>query len=390
MTHYDLLAVPRDASIESIRASFQSQMSQWASSTDPQADQRRHQIQSAYVVLSDPELRATYDARLAQQAREGSAAPSAATRIPSRDEIAAYENQATSILALDAFRDQRWAGFWLRVGAQMLDSIILYVPAVAIFVVVSLILKALHVNPGVILLAFYLIWAVLYSLYNAWLNSSEKMSTWGRRAVGVAVVSASDGGQISFGNAFGRGILSFFSSLFVFPNLLQLFTDKRQSLTDMIAATVVVKKRAGSSAAAVMAIVFVLVMIFVIGVLAAIAIPAYQDYTVRARVTEGLVTASSYKSLIAQNAFSGVPDLSTGFSAPPASVNVARVDVSQAGVITVTMAPTAKSVAFSLYPIWSSNKQAVTTPAPRGAVVTWVCKVDEVTHDRYVPSECRI
>lgn len=249
---------------------------------------------------------------------------------------------------------------------------------------------ALHVNSGGGVLLAYAVWALVFAVYNAWLNSSDKMSTWGRRAVGLAVVSASTGEQISFNNAFGRGILSFVSMIFVFPNLLQLFTDKRQSLSDMIAGTVVVRKRASGAGAAVVAIVVAFFSIAVVGILAAIAIPAYQDYTVRARVTEGLSTAASYKALVAQNAFSGARDLSTGFTAPPSTARVESVDVSQAGVISVSMGPNSKNVTFSLFPTWSSNHQSVLTPAPPGSGIIWTCRVNDAKNDRYVPTECRI
>lgn len=46
-------------------------------------------------------------------------------------------------------------------------------------------------------------------------------------------------------------------------------------------------------------------MMAIIGILAAVALPAYQDYTVRARVSEGLVLASGLKTLVADNASNG-------------------------------------------------------------------------------------
>ena len=391
MTHYDLLAVPRDASLETIRTNFQTQMNQWASSIDPSVEQRRHQIQSAYVVLSDPELRATYDARLAQQARDAGVSAPTMARIPTADEIAAYDKQPAAVLALDAFRDQRWAGFWMRFAAQMIDGIILYIPgALAVAIVVG-VLSALHVKPLTSLAVGYLAYFLLFALYSASLNSSDALATLGRRAAGMAVVSSVTGEQISFGVAFARGILSLISAMLIFPDLLQLFTDRRQSLSDMIVGTVVVRKRAGGGATVVVvAVVMAFIGIFVIGILAAIAIPAYQDYTVRAHVTEGLSAASAYKSLVAQNASSGANDLSAGFSAPPSTVQVASVEVSQDGTITVTMAPSAKSVAFSLVPSWTSNQRALTTPPPPGGTITWTCRVDTAKNDRYVPSECRI
>jgi type IV pilus assembly protein PilA len=390
MTHYDVLAVPRDASLETIRASFTTQMNQWTSSTDPTAEERRRQIQTAYVVLSDPELRTTYDARLAQQAAEATAAPALAARISSADEIAAYENQPTPVLARNAFQDQRWAGFWRRFAAQLIDAMILYIPAVATIVTVIVVLSLLHINRLVAVAAAYLLWIVLFALYAGWLNSSDNLATLGRRAAGLAVVSASDGEPISFNRAFGRGALSFFSALLIFPNLLQPFTDRRQSLADMIAGTVVVKKRPGGSVVVVVLAVGLLGGVFVLGILAAIAIPAYQDYTVRARVTQALSTAQSFEQLVADNAYNRTQDLSTGFTPPAASINAARIEVSPTGIITVTMPDTSKNVRFTLSPSWTSNKLPAYTAPPADTAITWTCRVSAASSDRYVPSECSI
>ena len=45
-----------------------------------------------------------------------------------------------------------------------------------------------------------------------------------------------------------------------------------------------------------------MIVVAIIGILAAVALPAYQDYTVRARVSEGLVLASGLKTVVADNA----------------------------------------------------------------------------------------
>ena len=55
-----------------------------------------------------------------------------------------------------------------------------------------------------------------------------------------------------------------------------------------------------------------MIVVAIIGILAAIAIPAYQDYIVRSKVTEGLNLASSYKTTIAENAGNGSADLTVG------------------------------------------------------------------------------
>lgn len=70
-----------------------------------------------------------------------------------------------------------------------------------------------------------------------------------------------------------------------------------------------------------------MIVVAIIGILAAIAIPAYQDYVVRARVTEGLSLASAAKTTVSENASSGAAKLSQGWVAPTATANVKSVAV---------------------------------------------------------------
>lgn len=134
-----------------------------------------------------------------------------------------------------------------------------------------------------------------------------------------------------------------------------------------------------------------MIVVAIIGILAAIAIPAYQDYTVRARVTEGLSLASSFKTLVAENAANGASDLSTGYGSVSQTKNVSAISVSNLGVINVTMNANAKSVQFSLTPHDSTvgGSQLAASTVPNGPVV-WVCQVSGATNDRYVPTECRV
>ena len=79
-----------------------------------------------------------------------------------------------------------------------------------------------------------------------------------------------------------------------------------------------------------------MIVVAIIGILAAVALPAYQDYTVRAKVSEGLTLAAGAKTTIAENAANGKP-LDSGFTAPAATANVASVGIVQGtGVITIT------------------------------------------------------
>jgi type IV pilus assembly protein PilA len=58
-----------------------------------------------------------------------------------------------------------------------------------------------------------------------------------------------------------------------------------------------------------------MIVVAIIGILAAVALPAYQDYTIRAKVTEGIVMASGLKALVADNASNGTSSSIGGFFA---------------------------------------------------------------------------
>ena len=134
-----------------------------------------------------------------------------------------------------------------------------------------------------------------------------------------------------------------------------------------------------------------MIVIAIIGILAAIAIPAYTDYTTRARVSEALTTASSMKATVSENIISagGTAKPTSGNCAGVATITAGTVGVSgvtknvasstctdDTGVILVTSSSDAKSVPLTLTPTYGGNN------------VTWVCST---TADKfkYVPAECR-
>lgn len=153
-----------------------------------------------------------------------------------------------------------------------------------------------------------------------------------------------------------------------------------------------------------------MIVVAIVGILAAVAIPAYQDYAVRARVSEGLVLAAQAKALVVENAANSQTDLGLGAASLPASKNVSGINidattgeievlfnsaVASAGGNTLVLTPYSGSSASTF-----ANLQAGSTPP---AMVLWVCasagkqmpvatvtqKTPATLPAKYAPAECR-
>lgn len=130
-----------------------------------------------------------------------------------------------------------------------------------------------------------------------------------------------------------------------------------------------------------------MIVVAIIGVLAAIAIPAYQDYVIRARVTEGLSLASAAKTTVSENAMNGTA-LALGYNPPAATAAVQSIAVSATGVITVTYTALARNVVLNLTP--RSGGAVLAAGTVPTEPITWTCAVTVAANDRYVPANCRI
>ena len=137
-----------------------------------------------------------------------------------------------------------------------------------------------------------------------------------------------------------------------------------------------------------------MIVVAIIGILAAVALPAYQDYTVRARVTEAIAVADAAKIAVADNAANGTP-LATPFNAGQATQNiVTATSISATGVITVSTSAKAGSLTITMTPFDGTGAGgAPGAPLTQGVIparqLTWACSVNSADKFKYVPANCR-
>lgn len=150
------------------------------------------------------------------------------------------ENDNTALYAVGDSDDiSRYASFWQRAGAYIIDIIIVNVIAIIIVIFLALLGSTgmLEDDESANLLGFAIAW-----LYFATQESSSVQATFGKRILGLKVTDRHYRG-IGFGRATGRFFSKIVSALILLMGFIMvLFTKKRQGLHDMIAGTYVLSK----------------------------------------------------------------------------------------------------------------------------------------------------
>ena len=123
-----------------------------------------------------------------------------------------------------------------------------------------------------------------------------------------------------------------------------------------------------------------MIVVAIIGILAAVALPAYQDYTIRAKVSELMLAASGARTCITEAAQSNggaIPTTVQDNCSITAIGKVSTASVATGGVVTVTgvQSSVGAPVTVTLTPATAS-----------GGSLTWICSGNPI---KYLPGSCR-
>lgn len=150
-------------------------------------------------------------------------------------------------------------------------------------------------------------------------------------------------------------------------------------------------------------LVELMIVVGIIGILAAVALPAYQDYTKKARMTEVILAASSCRVTVSeayQNSSASLPPVAGGWgceSASQTSKYVAKVSTNPNGGVRIQIAAGIDPAVTNqfLYLIPEDNAgtpQALTTAVIPSSVGRWECGVataDIATVGAFLPGSCK-
>lgn len=145
-----------------------------------------------------------------------------------------------------------------------------------------------------------------------------------------------------------------------------------------------------------------MIVVAIIGILAAVALPAYQTYTIKAKVSEGILATSQCRTAISevyQTAASGTTMTANGWGCESLSTAsaptkyVASIETNAIGVITVTLATTtdlgpASGGQITLSPTDATGTVFTASSFPQ-QVGGFKCQPVGTTMPKYLPGSCK-
>jgi uncharacterized RDD family membrane protein YckC/Tfp pilus assembly protein PilE len=255
-----------------------------------------------------------------------------------------------------------YAGFGERAAAAIADGLIAYVCSLPFVIPATMIMES---SLGVAVL-LQLCGAVVVWLYYALQESGQKRATLGKRWLGLQVWQLNGYTQIGFGRATGRYFAKILSALLLMAGyLMQPFTQRKQALHDKIAGVVVIK--ADSSKRNSAAIFIVVGVILALIVMAAIAVPAYKQYTDRAKVAAALTVAKEARDAVTAFylANNRVPSAleEAGYTPPRTNEGQLLSSVNNHGVVTTAIV------------IDDQPRAILMIPVERSTGIEWMCRL---------------
>ena len=300
------------------------------------------------------------------------------------------------------------AGFWARFGAYLVDVILFTVGALLLIGLVTGVAAVASDSQDTSSMGINFVFLFFFWTYCIPFEASRMQGTPGKYFLGLAVVN-SRGEKIGVGQAFGRNYGKFLSTIILdIGFMLAGWTSYKQGLHDFMADTYVVHKKvlldyksgktnengylSSSASVVVGVIVGVFAMLCFIGILAAIAIPAYQDYIARSQMAEGIQLAGGAEAGLAdykQNNFvwpSSLSDVYSLASSRPAGrytdlVSITGCHDQTCGVISFMKSEDVnRNITGKTVEIWTTDDGA-----------TWHCgpgSMDPVS-EKFLPASCR-
>lgn len=133
-----------------------------------------------------------------------------------------------------------------------------------------------------------------------------------------------------------------------------------------------------------------MIVVAIIGILAAVALPAYQDYTTRAKVSEGLTLASSAKTAVAEHFMSknSLPadNAAAGYTPPDNVTNINEIGIGTDNTNDTTAGMI--EIRYSSNAGVADNQYILVSPITSAGGIAWSCTGGDVP-DKFRPANCR-